>query len=67
MEYYTSLRMNNLLPNAVTYMNLINIMLRERNKTHERMCCAKTGKTHLCYQKSGQWLLLKRAKDWQGA
>lgn len=67
MGYYTSLRMNNLLPNAVTYMNLINIMLRERNETHESMCCAKTSKTHLCYQKSEQWLPLKRAKDWEGA
>ena len=35
MEYYAPLRMNNLIPNAVTYINIINIMLSERSETHK--------------------------------
>lgn len=50
MKQYRALKMNSLLLNAVTCMNLINMMLCKRTETHKSMCCTKTGK-NLGYQK----------------
>lgn len=70
MQYYITMRKNNLWLHTATWMNLIKVMLVKRNQTQKSTYCVisllqslKTGKTNLVVLEIEEWFPLERNGD----